>query len=171
MIHPNDFNVNLPDEGYDGDVACDMVLVGNNRGPRQIDWQLSLIGLAKIYYSFHQGIRAGTWSGSNAAMFVLQTDEQIATFFSQLPWWFQAEYDNPVALPQLAKTLSWIKTQRLRLHMMAYEARININSILYSLHTTHRTEIVRAHAICRSSSRMILNLALAAQNDLSFSWY
>lgn len=170
-IHPGDFNVKLPSLEDDDELAGGASSEKPADYPRPIHWQIIMIRAAHSSYALHQSIRTGTWTDMNAAALVFQTDERIAKIISDLPPWFSPEEDEGSISQWSEAEFPWIKTQRARTYLMAYETRINIYSLLLSLSPDAGDSLSRAQYIHLASSRTTLQLSLNLTEEVAKSWY
>lgn len=170
-IHPDDFNITLPSLEDDEELTNRAHPQQPMDYPRPIHWQMAMIKIAESHYALHQRIRIGVWSESNAAALVFQTDEKIAKVISELPPWFSAEVGESVDGKFSNETFPWLKAQRARTYLMAYEARINIYSLLLNLKSNTDDALLRARSIYLASSRTTINLSLSLSDEIAKSWY
>ena len=169
-IHPDDFTVNLP-SFEDDDELMGKTFPDRDAGyPRPVYWLIIMVKAAQSCYTLYNLLRSGTWSESNAAMLVFQTDEKIAELLSQLPSWFGPDEDQQAETKWSTADSTWIRTQRTRIYLMAYETRINIYSLLLSLKPGANGALSRAKSIYLASSRTTLHLSLNLTDEVAKSW-
>lgn len=170
-VHPGDFNVNLPSLEDDDELMGKYYQERTADYPRPIHWLIIMIKAARSCHTLYSLIRSGNWSDSNAAILVFQTDEKIAELISNLPPWFSPDEGQREPNTWSEFDFPWIRTQRTRAYLMAYETRINIYSLLLSLKPDINGPLSRAKSIYLASSRTTLHLSLNLTDEVAKSWY